>query len=248
MAMSEREAQAVLYDLILEKNQTKKNEVFKIGKHMGILSEHLLQICGMHMQLMRLALVIDHDTVQNALAVCKYISIHIIGGREERTLLRVVQHSPQRLLLPLERFELLDRQIDLCRKGCIFFEPCLKGADIVIGILQPLCIAHDRSTAAVQDQPVDAERQRDDAGKHQIFRKGQIRFRERGSAGGNNGLKSTIQHLGTEDFPRLRLGTGNDELRARIGDVDFVLSKFTPEEHEKLASVLSEIANFVSKY
>ena len=77
---------------------------------------------------------------------------------------------------------------------------------------------------------------------------GQIRFRERGSAGGNNGLKSTIQHLGTEDFPRLRLGTGNDELRARIGDVDFVLSKFTPEEHEKLASVLSEIANFMSKY
>ena len=77
---------------------------------------------------------------------------------------------------------------------------------------------------------------------------GTIRFRERGSAGGNNGLKSTIQHLGTEDFPRLRLGTGNDELRSRIGDVDFVLSKFTEAEHEKLPEVLREIANFVSKY
>lgn len=77
---------------------------------------------------------------------------------------------------------------------------------------------------------------------------GNLRFRERGSAGGNNGLKSTIQHLNTEDFPRLRLGTGNDELRARIGDVDFVLSKFTDSEHEKLASVLREISDFVSKY
>ena len=75
-----------------------------------------------------------------------------------------------------------------------------------------------------------------------------IRFRERGSAGGNNGLKSTIQHLGTEDFPRLRLGTGNDQLRSQIGDVDFVLSKFTPTEHEQLPEILREIADFVSKY
>lgn len=77
---------------------------------------------------------------------------------------------------------------------------------------------------------------------------GQIRYRERGSAGGNNGLKSAIAHLGTEDFPRLRLGTGNDELRNRIGDVDFVLTKFTPEEHAKLPEILSEIANFIAKY
>lgn len=77
---------------------------------------------------------------------------------------------------------------------------------------------------------------------------GQIRFRERGSAGGNNGLKSAITHLGTEDFPRLRLGTGNDPLKNRIGDVDFVLSKFTPEEHEQLPQILREIADFVAKY
>ena len=77
---------------------------------------------------------------------------------------------------------------------------------------------------------------------------GQIRFRDRGSAGGNNGLKSTIQHLSTEDFPRLRLGTGNDELRRRIGDVDFVLSKFTDEEREKLPTIFREITDFVSKY
>ena len=76
---------------------------------------------------------------------------------------------------------------------------------------------------------------------------GKLRFRERGSAGGNNGLKSCIQHLGTEDFPRLRVGTGNDTLRKQIGDVDFVLSKYTPEEHEKLPQILSEIRNFLLK-
>ncbi len=76
---------------------------------------------------------------------------------------------------------------------------------------------------------------------------GQIRFRERGSAGGNNGLKSTIQHIG-EDFPRLRLGTGNEPLRQQLGDVNFVLSKFTPEEHAKLPEILGETANFIAKY
>lgn len=77
---------------------------------------------------------------------------------------------------------------------------------------------------------------------------GKLRYRERGSAGGNNGLKSAIAHLGTEDFPRLRLGTGNDSLRNRIGDVDFVLSKFTPEEHDQLPAVLREISDFMAKY
>jgi len=77
---------------------------------------------------------------------------------------------------------------------------------------------------------------------------GKLRFRERGSAGGNNGLKSIIQHFGTEDFPRLRVGTANDVLRRRIGDTDFVLSRFTESEHEKLPQILSEIANFMAKY
>ncbi|MBR0431710.1 aminoacyl-tRNA hydrolase [Candidatus Saccharibacteria bacterium] len=72
---------------------------------------------------------------------------------------------------------------------------------------------------------------------------GTIRFRSNGSAGGNNGLKSIIEQLGTDEFPRLRLGTGNDALRRKIGDVDFVLSKFIPEEKSDLANLLVEIAN-----
>ena len=67
---------------------------------------------------------------------------------------------------------------------------------------------------------------------------GKIRYRLNGSAGGNNGLKSIIASLGTDEFPRLRIGTGNDELRKKLGDVDFVLSKFTPEEKEKQESQL----------
>ena len=74
---------------------------------------------------------------------------------------------------------------------------------------------------------------------------GTIRERQNGSAGGNNGLKSTILHLGTDAFPRLRLGTGNDELRQKIGDIDFVLSKFTPEEKAALPEILTRLTTML---
>ena len=70
---------------------------------------------------------------------------------------------------------------------------------------------------------------------------GTIRYREKGTAGGNNGLKSVIAELKTEDFPRLRLGTGNPELRGRMTDTDFVLGRFTGEEKEKLPEILREV-------
>ena len=77
---------------------------------------------------------------------------------------------------------------------------------------------------------------------------GKIRFRERGSAGGNNGLKSLTAHLGTDDFPRLRVGTANDSLRSKIGDTDFVLSRFDDQEYAKLPQILREIEDFIIKY
>ncbi|MBQ9020133.1 aminoacyl-tRNA hydrolase [Candidatus Saccharibacteria bacterium] len=77
---------------------------------------------------------------------------------------------------------------------------------------------------------------------------GTIRFREKGSAGGNNGLKSLIKELNTEAFPRLRLGTANDDLRRKIGDTDFVLSKFTPEEKESLPAILNQIATRIDDF
>ena len=71
---------------------------------------------------------------------------------------------------------------------------------------------------------------------------GKLRYRAQGSAGGNNGLKSIISTLDTDEFPRLRIGTGNDTLRHQMGDMDFVLSKFTSEEKLQLPELLSEVA------
>ena len=76
---------------------------------------------------------------------------------------------------------------------------------------------------------------------------GKLRYREQGSAGGNNGLKSVMATLGTTEFKRLRVGTGNDELRGKMGDVDFVLSKFTPEEKEKLPGILGEVVEKIEE-
>ena len=74
---------------------------------------------------------------------------------------------------------------------------------------------------------------------------GQLRHRATGSAGGNNGLKSIIEHLGTDQFPRLRLGT-DSPLRQKLGDTDFVLSRFTDEEKQQLPTLLSKITTQIN--
>lgn len=76
---------------------------------------------------------------------------------------------------------------------------------------------------------------------------GKNRYREHGSAGTNNGLKSVTQHLKTDGFPRLRLGTGNDALRHQIGDVDFVLGRFTSAEKDQLPPILTSIAEKIDQ-
>ncbi len=57
---------------------------------------------------------------------------------------------------------------------------------------------------------------------------GRIRVREKGSAGGHNGMKSIIQHLGTQEFIRVRVGVG--EKPARMDLADYVLSRFKSDE------------------
>ncbi|HEY4538205.1 MAG TPA: aminoacyl-tRNA hydrolase [Erysipelothrix sp.] len=56
---------------------------------------------------------------------------------------------------------------------------------------------------------------------------GKIRIRKNGSSGGQNGINNIIQHLGTKDFPRLRVGIGKDP---RIETVDYVLGKLSGDE------------------
>lgn len=67
---------------------------------------------------------------------------------------------------------------------------------------------------------------------------GMVRLRSKGSSGGHNGLESIIEALQTEDFPRLRIGIGREEIHEDL--VSFVLSEFTPEEKIILEASLKE--------
>ncbi len=69
---------------------------------------------------------------------------------------------------------------------------------------------------------------------------GKIRLRPAGSDGGHKGLKSIIERLGANEFPRMRMGVG----REKPGDslVDHVLSRFTPEEQPIVAEMIERAA------
>ena len=65
---------------------------------------------------------------------------------------------------------------------------------------------------------------------------GRVRLRPKGSAGGQRGMESVIQHLGTQEIARLRLGIGPQPERVRAED--FVLARFRPAEEEALGFAL----------
>lgn len=65
---------------------------------------------------------------------------------------------------------------------------------------------------------------------------GSLRFREKGSAGGHNGIKSLIEHLGTDVFPRLKIGIGPSQPGNMTGHV---LGKFSPAERPVLENTLA---------
>lgn len=65
---------------------------------------------------------------------------------------------------------------------------------------------------------------------------GQLRVRRKGSAGGHNGIKSIIQHLGTNEFPRVKVGVG---AKPEGGDlVRHVLGRFSREDEKAMGEVL----------
>lgn len=71
---------------------------------------------------------------------------------------------------------------------------------------------------------------------------GRIRLREKGSHGGHNGIRSLIEHLGTDVFPRIKLGIGAAGQGNMVGHV---LGKFREEEQETLQNMLATAANAV---
>ena len=75
---------------------------------------------------------------------------------------------------------------------------------------------------------------------------GKIRIKKSGSDGGHNGLTSIIETLGTNDFPRLRFGIGNDFHKG--GQVDYVLGKWGEEEKKSLAEKISVAVEAIKSF
>ena len=75
---------------------------------------------------------------------------------------------------------------------------------------------------------------------------GKIRIRPKGSAGGHNGLKSIISVLGTENFPRIRLGVGAPPPEYDVKD--WVLSTFRNQDAEDFYAAAERAAQAVEAY
>jgi PTH1 family peptidyl-tRNA hydrolase len=72
---------------------------------------------------------------------------------------------------------------------------------------------------------------------------GRIRIRERGSAGGHNGMKNIIYLLDTDEFLRVRVGIGQKPPEYEL--IDYVLSRFRPEEAEDITAGVAKAAEAV---
>ena len=68
-----------------------------------------------------------------------------------------------------------------------------------------------------------------------------LRIRPHGGAGGHNGMRSILERLGTDRFPRLRVGIGNP----RTDAARHVLARFTPAEEEDVAISVAEAADAI---
>lgn len=73
---------------------------------------------------------------------------------------------------------------------------------------------------------------------------GRLRIRKGGSAGGHNGLKNIIQHLGTDQFPRVRVGVG-EKPHPDYDMADWVLGKFQGEDKKVIDGAVKRAADAV---
>lgn len=73
---------------------------------------------------------------------------------------------------------------------------------------------------------------------------GQLRIRAKGSAGGHNGIKNIIAHMGTQEFPRIKVGVG--EKPRNMDLAAYVLSRFSKGEQELMDDAFKEAADAVA--
>ena len=75
---------------------------------------------------------------------------------------------------------------------------------------------------------------------------GRLRARPGGSSGGHNGFKSVAQHLGTDQFPRLRIGVGRGD--GRLDLADHVLARFDPDERPVIEEAIGRAADAIEVF
>ena len=75
---------------------------------------------------------------------------------------------------------------------------------------------------------------------------GNLRMKKNGSDGGHNGLKNIQQTLSTNQYPRLRIGVGNNFPKGK--QIDYVLGKWTEEEHTILDQKMEIIKDMVLSF
>ncbi len=76
---------------------------------------------------------------------------------------------------------------------------------------------------------------------------GKLRIRTSGSAGGHNGLKSIIQHLGTDRFPRVKIGVG-EKPHPDYDLADWLLGKFAKEDKKAIDEMVQKAAKAAAYY
>ena len=75
---------------------------------------------------------------------------------------------------------------------------------------------------------------------------GTLRMRKKGSDGGHNGLKNIQELLETQEYPRIRIGIGNDFQKGR--QVDFVIGPMSAEEKEKMPEICDSVIDGVKAF
>jgi peptidyl-tRNA hydrolase, PTH1 family len=75
---------------------------------------------------------------------------------------------------------------------------------------------------------------------------GSLRMRTKGSAAGHNGLKNIELLLGGQDYPRLRMGVGNNFTKGQ--QVDFVLSNFSQNEFKELPTIMDKTTEMILSF